>query len=304
MKVLNICSDDFANFSHDNANALRSVGVSCVDVKLNKHVFNYKNESTVINKRDIGAFIGKADIIQIFHSDHAFLKYCKGKRVVVYHTGTRYRQHPERYNTLFNRYVERCFIALGEFAGLGSKKETYIVGATEIIGTRSLHFIKPLRVAHYPSNPSVKGSDGIIATLEKVKHDFDIRVSCSLDRVDHKAQLARINSCDVYVEMNSTHQGLKRYGSWGITALEAAALSKIVVTNHLTVDVYIKTYGVKPPFILIEEYGSLERAMEYLAGLSDVSVNYLKTQHYDWVQKYHSFKATGERLKKILLPNG
>ena len=45
MKVVNICWDDYANFSHENANALRSVGIDCVDLKLIPHVFGYSTES-------------------------------------------------------------------------------------------------------------------------------------------------------------------------------------------------------------------------------------------------------------------
>lgn len=299
-KVLNISVDDYANFAHDNANALRSVGVKCIDVKLHKHVFNYARESEVVNEKTLKALIDNSNLIQIFHSDSSLLKYCKRRRTVVYHTGTRYRQRPEIFNAQFNPHVERSFIALGEFAGKGSKNETYIVGATPMIGTRSLHFIKPLCVAHYPSSPEVKGSEGIISVLDKVQDQFGFKVSCSTNLVPHKEQIARMNSCDVYIEMNSLMQGGKPYGSWGITALEAAALSKIVVTNHTTVKVYERTYGIRPPFILIEEYGTLERALEYLAGLSDVSINNMKINSYDWVKKYHSFEATGNRLKQIL----
>lgn len=297
MKILNICCDDYANFSHDNAKALRSVGVNCFDVKLQPHIFNYASESKIVNEDNLKQAISSADLIQIFHSDSSLLKYCKGKRTVVYHTGTRYRQQPEKFNALFNPFVERSFIALGEFAGLGSKNETYIVGATEITGQPSLHFIKPLRFAHYPSNPDVKGSHKICKEIElmneKVHFDY------SSERVSHAQQLARMNSCDVYIEMNSSEQGGKKYGSWGITTLEAAALAKIVITNHSTVSVYEKTYGVKPPLVLIEDYGSIDEAIRSVWYMTDTQINNLKNSTFMWVNEFHSYQSTGNYLKRI-----
>jgi hypothetical protein len=297
MKILNICCDDYANFSHDNANALRSVGIMAIDIKLVKHVFNYKNESDIVNEDQLKRYIEMADLIQIFHSDSSLLKYCKGKRTVVYHTGTRYRQHPDKFNALFNPFVERSFIALGEFAGLGSKNETYIVGATEILGQPSLHFIKPLRFAHYPSNPDVKGSHNICRSIDQLSEK--ILFHYSSERVSHAQQLERMKSCDVYIEMNSAEQGGKKYGSWGITTLEAASLAKIVITNHSTVSVYEKTYGVKPPLVLIEDYGSIEEAIKYLLSLTDTQINNLKNSTLMWVNEFHSYQSTGNYLKRI-----
>ena len=49
MKILNICQNDWANFSHDNANALRSVGIYCVDLKEQPHKFQYPEESKIAN---------------------------------------------------------------------------------------------------------------------------------------------------------------------------------------------------------------------------------------------------------------
>ena len=297
MKILNICCDDYANFSHDNAKALRSVGTNCFDVKLQPHVFNYASESKIVNEDNLKQAISSADLIQIFHSDSSLLKYCKGKRTVVYHTGTRYRQQPEKFNALFNSFVERSFIALGEFAGLGSKNETYIVGATEILGPESLHFIKPLLFAHYPSNPDVKGSHNICRTIDQLSEK--ILFDYSSERVSHPEQLERMKSCDVYIEMNSAEQGGKKYGSWGITTLEAASLAKIVITNHSTVSVYEKTYGIKPPLVLIEEYGSLEAAIKYLLSLTDFQINNLKNDTFKWVNEFHSYQSTGNFLKRI-----
>lgn len=299
MKVLNICVDDYANFSHDNANALRSVGVHCVDVKLQPHVFNYKTESTLANESILKELIAEAELVQIFHSDSSLIKYCSGKRLVVYHTGTRYRQNHQKFNALFNPHVEKSFVALGEFYGLGAKNEQYIVGATKVHGQKPLHFIHPLRFAHFPSNPEVKGTQSILNAVESINHK-NFRFEFSLDKVSHDQQISRMNSCDVYIEMNSTHQGGKPYGSWGITTLEATSLGKIVITNHTTLDVYEKTYGITPPLVLIEKHGSIEACINNLLSLTESQIHLLKKQSFEWLEKFHSFEATGSKLKQIL----
>ena len=302
MKVLNICCDDYANFAHDNAVALRSVGVNCFDVKLRPHVFNYAAESKIVNEDNLKQAINSADIIQIFHSDSSLLKYCvnKGKRIFVHHTGTRYRQNPEKFNALFNPHVETSFIALGEFAGLGAKNEIYLVGSTPILSQKPLHFIFPVRIAHFPSNPDVKGTPSIAYLFEKHASNKRGLFYMSTDRVDHADQLKRIDSCDAYVEMNSSHQDGKKYGSFGITALEAASLAKIVVTNHSTLDVYEKAYNCRPPFIRIEDHGSLDNAIQYLLELTDVTIHKIKCDTFQWFVDNHSYTATGTRIKTLL----
>lgn len=301
MKVLNICCDDYANFQHDNAKSLRAVGVNCVDVKLRPHAFGYESQSRIVNEIELKNEIDSANLIQIFHSDSTLLKYCKGKRIVVYHTGTRYRQAPEKFNALFNPFVERSFIALGEFAGLGAKNETYIVGAVEIPDTSINNFQGKLKFAHYPSNPLVKGTDNINRSIAKALYGNDFEYSCSVGQVPYKKQLERMNECNIYIEMYSYEQDGKPYGSWGITALEATAMGKIVITNHLTADVYKKTYGVMPQLLLIEKaFNELEGLVGWLCSLNTNQLGKIAVESYEWVNKYHSYRATGEKLKQIL----
>lgn len=304
MKVLNICCDDYANFSHDNANSLRSVGIDCIDIKVNKHVFGYLSESTIASEGLIKLSIKQANIVQIFHSDYSLVKYCAGKKIVVYHTGTRYRQNPEKYNALFNPIVERSFIALGEFAGLGAKNEEYLVGAIAIED-------KPLEVvtknkgklifAHYPSNPIVKGTDKINAAVFEAMKSNSFVYHSEVSKVTHAENIERMKLCDIYIELYAYEQGGKPYGSWGITALEAAALGKVVITNHLTVDVYKKTYGIKPALILIEEqFNELSGAIANVCLHSPIEVVEMQQNAQNWVKNNHSYSATGLRLKTIL----
>jgi hypothetical protein len=299
MKVLNICCDDYANFAHDNAKSLRAVGVNCIDVKLRPHVFGYESQSRIVNEIELKNEIHSADLVQIFHSDNSLLKYCTGKRIVVYHTGTRYRQSPAKFNALFNPFVEISFIALGEFAGLGAKNERYIVGAVAIPDIAINYLQGQLKYAHYPSNALVKNSDNILFVMSTKTNDCIFKYSAT--NVPYKEQLQRMSECNVYIEMNSLYQDGKQYGSWGITALEATAMGKIVITNHSSVAVYEKEYGVKPSLLLIEKaFDGLGGIVDYLNSLDSSELGKLAIESYEWVCKYHSYKATGEKLKQIL----
>ena len=94
-RVLNLASNDYANMSHNNAKALRSIGVDCFDYVLNPHPFGYESQSEIVRRQEIISMVNKFDIIQIFHSCSMILNLVnmgkfKGK-LVVYHSGSRYR---------------------------------------------------------------------------------------------------------------------------------------------------------------------------------------------------------------------
>lgn len=299
MKVLNICTSDYANFAHDNANALRSVGVECDDYKTKRHHLNYQSQSKIIRLDQLKAIAKDFDIIQIFHSSIQCLDQVKhlGKKLVVYHTGSNYRKNHKNKNRSFNSYVYISFIALCEFSGLGAKNEKYIVGATKVSGPTLHNLTQPYTFAHYPSDVNVKGTSEIIQMLSKTKGGFKFNYSTEL--VNSFKQKKRMRECDVYIELFKPILNGRQYGSWGITALEAAAMGKIVVTQNLNNDVYIKEYG-DCPLMLAKNQADFINKINYLLYLSPKEMLILQTKTYDWVNKNHSYIATGNRLKSIL----
>lgn len=299
MKVLNISTDDYANFAHDNANALRSVGVECKDVKLNAHVFKYKNESRIIHSSNIDAYVKEADVVQIFHSDSRILNSIvkHKKRIIVYHTGSRYRANPELYNELFNPYVERSVIALCEFEGLGSKNETYLCGAIDFQSSRTKPTGRRKIIAHYPSNAEVKGTDTINKLIVACERRFIYKHSEQL--VSHSSQKRRMEECDIYIELLKPSIDGKEYGSWGITALEAASMGKVVVTQNLHNDVYERVYG-RCPLILVKDEMDFVAKINELTALSAQRLNEIKDETKAWFIKNHTYKATGNRIKELL----
>lgn len=300
MKVLNLSYDDYANFAHENANALRSVGVVCKDLKRVKHSFNYGTESKVATSEEIRREIAKADIVQLFHSDSTWLEtaWALGKRVFVYHTGTGYRQASENCNKIFNDKVERCFTDQCEFIGLGMKNETYIATAinTEKFKLGEWKTINPYLIAHYPSNKAVKGTDKIVEMLQKIE---GANFTVNTDKVNHKAQIERMQGCDIYVELFAPTQRGKNYGCFGVTAFEAAALGKIVFTNNIGQKVYSDAYGDCALVIANNEVEFISK-MKWVLSLNEKDVVNLQKQSREWVVKNHSYEATGNRLKTLL----
>jgi len=237
MQFLNLSSDDYANMSHENANALRSIGVHCDDFAMYNHPFGYTTQSKLIKLEDISELAKNYDVVQIFHSDERIYKQVhKHPKVVVYHTGTRYRQNPSYYNNVFKDCInltDQC-----EFIPLGNMR--YIAPHTILSGVPKRQDGK-LIVGHYPSNADVKGTDTILTMLEPFFNDFDIRIDTT--KVTHQEQLKRMAECHVYIELFANEQQGKPYGCHGVTAFESAALGCFTVTQNIHPEVYHREYG-------------------------------------------------------------
>ncbi len=304
MKILNISTDDYSNFAHENAKALRSVGVDCDDIKFIKHPFGYESESKVVDELIARIRIQNADTIQIFHSDLDILKLVRlfddyNKKIVVYHTGSRYRSNPIKYNSAFNPIIDASFTDQCEFMNLGAKNLKYIATAidTRQIGSFGHEVKKPVKIGHYPSNSEVKGTNEILNMLSKLDHEFIL--NCSTNIVNHKEQYKRMDDCDIYIELFKPELNGKPYGCFGVTAFEAAAAGKVVVTQNFNEDVYKNEYG-ECPFIICNSENQFLFNMNKLLSMPIAEVNDLQTKTYKWVNEKHSYKATGERLCKIL----
>lgn len=300
MKILSISFDDYANYAHENANALRSVGIDCKDFKRVKHPFDYGTESKVATTDEIKREIAKADIVQLFHSDSTWLElaWSLGKRVFVYHTGTTYRMNPIHCNSIFNDKVERCFTDQCEFIGLGMKNETYIATAinTDKFKPGEWKTINPYLIAHFPSNPTVKGTDKIVEMLQKIE---TANFTVNTDKVSHKSQIERMQNCDIYVELFAPFQHGRPYGCFGVTAFEAAALGKIVFTNNIGQKVYSDAYGDCALVIANNEVEFISK-MKWILQLDEKHIVNLQEQSREWIVNKHSYEATGNRLKTLL----
>lgn len=300
MKVLNIASNDYANMSHNNARALRSVNVECDDYVLNFHPFEYESQSNIIDKKRLLEICNDYDIVQIFHSCEIIFNLIiqadfKG-RIVVYHTGTRYRERPSYFNKLF-KGVDVIMTDQTEFMELGAKNIHYIAPHVELLPTEKRKQGK-LIIGHYPSNHDVKGTNEIIKMLEPFKNDFEIRID--ITKLPHKENLQRISECHIYIELFKPELKGKTYGCFGVTAFEASALGCLVVTNNLHQNVYNDVYNNCPFYI----ENTKESFVQLIETIRDV-VNHdnfdeIATECHDDLMLSHSIQATGKRILDLI----
>ncbi len=304
MKIINICHSDYANYSYANAAALRSIGLDARALTLTSHHFGYENQAELNTPKSMASEIERADIIQIMHSCPVSLELVKNidyknKKVVVYHTGTRFRQEPDKFNKIFNPIIYRGFTDQTEFIKLGIKDVAYIAVA---IDTDSIKPEKQLGdklvLAHYPSNKINKGTEAITKFLEPFKHLYDIKISTEL--IPHAQSLKRMQGCDIYLELFAPEQNGKEYGCFGVTAFEAAAMGKIVLTQNLNRSVYEDAYGdERQLFSNIMYEHLLIRQLEWMPNNTHFIPSMQKLTRETLVQR-HGYKASGERIKALL----
>jgi hypothetical protein len=299
MKVLNVCSNDYANFAFNNAKALRSVGVDCEAVSLTPHIFRYTECARVVNGAEMRRLAEQADIVQVFHTQAECLPFIpEGKRMTVYHTGTIYRQKPEKYNALFNPIVERVFIDSPEFFTLGGKNVTYVATAIDTDKIKRVQCFNDRTVfAHYPSLPETKGTETIIRVMAEFP-EADFRYST--ERVSHDENLKRMASCDVYIELMAQEQFGRPYGSFGVTAFEAAAMGKMVITNSAYHSVYEQAYGTSGWLCVANSVEALRGYIRRSIGCHPEDTRSRGAYTRAWIEAFHSYEATGKYLKKFL----
>lgn len=305
--VLNICTEDWANFMCDHHKALKSVGVDSMMLKLVEHPWYLRDQAPVSREREIIQYAKSAKVIQIFHSDERLLNLLLfnaiKKPIIVYHTGTHYRLNFNKLNRQFNiGPVKKNVMCLPDLCGLGLQNEVYMVGAinTDKIQPSFKPIVKPFDFAHFPSNAEVKGTHRILKALHRVKSEAMFSYSVDTSHVSIEESIDRMRECDVYIELFKPKLGGRPYGAFGITCLEAAALGKIVITQNLKNHVYTKAYG-DSPLQLFNTSIELRSIIKKLANASQYEIEALQNATRQWIVDKHSYQATGKYIKNNIL---
>lgn len=314
MKILNVCHTDWANFAYENAKALRSVGVDCDAVSLVRHPF-YTEQAEITDMTTLWNSLGDYDFVQFFHDNDDVFDMVKReciKPIVAYHTSSHYRKNHGVINRVMHNGsgLHRHVCAMPEFMALcppaartNGREPVYMVGAvnTDMVLPEKTPTRKPYKVGHFPSNPSVKGSNFIFEIVDSLWGKIPVKCHLDKEHVGHAEQLKRMQDCDIYIEMFSMRDGNGcPYGNFGITALEAAAMGKIVLTNCLGRDVYERAYGPIGLQVANDEITFKERLIE-LAQMELNEILDLQMKTREWVVKNHSYQASGEYILKNIL---
>lgn len=290
MKIAALCNDDYANFMYCQVSAMKQAGINIEGYKLQRSPFRYRNELRLTKPGLIRNI--RADVFIIFHSHIETLAYIdrsNNPRIIVVHTGTRFRQN---YARILSETADfQHIIALPEFAEL-------IPNAEYIVGCIDDKLISPMPVfnnlfGHFPSTPEVKGTE----TIKRIAREADISMIIDTNRLPNDEHLRRIMIVDIVVEMHNPIQGGRPYGSFGMQALEAAAMGRVVITNNMNgQDLYQRTYGDCELEIANTEDELLKKLLhwKYADTISK------SKQVVAWYKDKHSMAATGRRWAKVL----
>lgn len=305
MKVLLLSMNDWAGLGSILTKSLRSVGVDARIYTSNKG--KYKHPSLSIRKSEMLKFSEECDVIQFMHSEKPNVNInLKGKKVVVFHGGGRFRNKYKEVCSIFNPIVDASLIQTYDLFNLGAKNEIWLLPPFDTLSVKPVYETKgdKIIVGHYPSSTYGKGSDTINRMIKHIKElvpEFEYRYSP--DHVSWKDQIKRMSEVDIYIErmsMNKIEKGgaLMRTGVWGMTALEAASLGKIVVTNFYGRKYYKKEFGSYALQVANSEKDMTELLIKLLTT-PKADLMPLKIASRKWVTENHSLKVVGERLRGI-----
>jgi len=306
MDILLLAVNDWANLGFNFAKALKAVGAdACMVLRFGRRSYAYSSSNRGVrrNSKQIINMAKDVKIIQFIHSQYINIGSVKNKRIFVCHGGTKYRQDPDEINKIFNPIVEKTIIQTGDLLGLGAKNEIWVLAPVDTKKIQPVYNINEEKIIinHFPSMAKNKGTKIINGVMKKLNDDSYIKdkiyYNFSSKRVIWEKNLERISKCDIYIEMLVLEQCGKKYGEWGVTALEAAALGKIVITNFQSLERYKKEYG-ECPLIIINSGEELEQTVKQLISMSKEELLKIKKNMRKWVEDLHSYKAIGQRLKK------
>ena len=306
---------DYAGMGHLLAKSLNKIGVKAISLASEASVTRLPHEQSIIynNQKELNRYIKKANVIVWMHSTITPIgKAINDKtKIVVFHGGSRYRRNFKKHNKAFNPIVDMSLIQTGELLGLGAKNERWLLPPVDTDFIKPLFGVNnPIIIGHYPSNKinaehDIKGSktiNKVIKELKKSSFNFEFRYKdayATTPRVSWKDNLKRMNDCDIYIESMNIDSTSKNQHDWSVTALEAAALGKIVITNFRNKERYLKEYG-ECKLLVVNNRKELRRILIELLDTHYYDLEMIQKNTREWVENYHSLDSIGYRLKDFL----
>lgn len=229
------------------------------------------------------------------------------KRIALLHGGHPYRENRDFYGQLWKDLnpVSICFEAdlMGSF-----EREHLILPPVNLM---HMPYIERepgnIRVGHFPSRPTDKGSEWIVPQMKKrLNGDFYTSVTNPFkddgcERVTWGSQLKRIRACDVVIDQIKPQLNGHKFGEWVSCATETASLGRISIANSLNPAPYVETYGRMPGIHICNDAESLDVEIDRLCALSPESLIDEQEESKQWILDCHTLEATGNLLKRKVL---
>jgi|GEM_PF-6839171 len=299
--VLIIAQDDWGNVGWAFEQSLLRAGVAAKAVKLNPHVFEYPKQAQIVTVEDIVKLAGDAKGLLFMHGRVACSDIPRASKFcAVFHGGPAYRNNANAFNAVFDPMVERTLVAQAEMLYLGGKGATWIIPPvdTDAIESADFSLKGQITFAHFPRGEG-KGSTTINDVMAAIERDESmagkLEYLYETSQCSWEENLVRMARHDVYIE------ALVPGNDWRTTALEAAALGRIVMANHATKELYEEAYG-PCPIIAVNSTDELEYEVRRLCRLNKLTVRKLHRDTRKWVEAKHGFEHTGEQLRKVFSP--
>lgn len=301
-KVLLLANYDWSNVGYEFARSLNSIGVDAEMWVWDSHAFHYYKEAKLLRTQDqLDALADEADIIQFMHSQFVRTGVDLGtKSCYVFHGGSRYRDKYKEANQTFNPYVSKSLIQTTNLMGLGAKNEVWMLPAV------NTNVLKPMIhtardkvvIGHFPGESIHKGSNRIKSVIDRLLGDLDVKDRFEYRYSDRRAEwsgnIARMADCDIYIENLNTERG-----AWGVTALEAAALGCVVVTNFWKEGRYLEEYSEGCGLVIANNEDDMVVRLKALIWMGSDELDYYKASARRWAEFNHGYIPTGERLVEV-----
>lgn len=320
--VLVLTQHDWANTVYRYTKCLEMLGLRVVAYKGEKHPFGYPDQLPIhpaLKGRSLNTYhfvpqlqpyAEKAKVIHFFTStfiDSGVDPF--SKTIVIQHGGTVYRIAHQYINGLYNHFVDTTIIQTPDLMGLGANHEVLITSPVQIDKIKPRYKQQEngkIVIGHFPRDPRTKGTPLILEVVEKLQANEQFakkfKFVFSTDQVPWRENLKRMAKCDVIIECCNPEQHGRKFGEWGNTALEAASLGKIVISNSLGVKSYNMEYGNIGLFIANNRL-ELEKTLVEISKWSKKFMQQAKRNTRKWVETNHSMEATAKRLwNKVYKP--
>jgi len=340
--VLILTLEDNANTAWRYSKCLRMLGLQVMGFKGTIHPFYYPEQLPVhpclakwhtdwygtkralfmeVIDPEMKMLMKEAKVIHYFHTYGFYHKDIDfyNKKIVANHGGRVYRLYHNIWNKTVDPFIDANIIQTPDLLNLGATNERYLMNPVQT------DYLKPsygdtsdeLRIAHFPSMGSKKGTANIVDTIEKMRLKFPHRlnyfgttgIAVGSDKNPPKFNIwyhntDRMRASDVYIDQISptvTYGGLAEeqtvpFGEFANAALEAAALGKIVIANSVGVKHYCEKYGEYPAVKIANNMEELEEILDWLLSETPENIHKLQVETREWVVRNHSMKAHAKRL--------
>lgn len=327
IKHLFLAESDYAASGNAFSLALRSVGEETRCLIGRNHIYAYPHQGELINTesaaRVLTDAIEHADWVWVIQSElpaimggvygsiiaspqrDAWVNLLRKKKVGLLHGGGHYRDHREYYQYLWQDVADLSICYEADLMGSFKNEHLVIPPLNPSWVPRYERTWGELRIGHFPSRPTDKGSEKIIPLLDSKPVKFftsvtDTGLEEGVRRVTWESQLKRMAECDAIIDQIKPELNGKKFGEWVSIATETAMMGRIPIANSLNPQPYKDTYGIEPGIHICNDIPSLDREVDRLMGLSDNELRKEQRECYLWAEQHHSMVPTGKLLLQLI----